>query len=316
MILIADSGSTKTDWCLIQGKETVLSFTTQGINPFHQSSEEIINILKKEAFSLLTEQETKQDINKIRSNSTKENPDTPNCLKNLFVPQQTEDKTQSFVEEIFFYGAGCTKEKSGIVSTALHKVFSQTTTIEVNSDMLGAAHALCGNQPGIICILGTGSNSCYYDGQQIVSNIPPLGYILGDEGSGAALGKRLVGDCLKKLLPEEICERFLARYQLTQPEIIEKVYRQSMPNRFLAGLSRFLYENLHEECLRKLLIECFSDFIRRNLLQYPVANLFFTGSIAYYYANELKEAAALYQRPVANITQRPMEGLIAYHTKK
>ena len=160
MILIADSGSTKTDWCLIQGKETVLNFTTQGINPFHQSSEEITNILKKEAFSLLTEQETKQDINGIKSNSTKENPDTPNYTKNLFAPQQTEDKIQSFIEEIFFYGAGCTKEKSGIVSTALHEVFSQTTTIEVNSDMLGAARALCGNQPGIICILGTGIRSC------------------------------------------------------------------------------------------------------------------------------------------------------------
>ena len=168
---------------------------------------------------------------------------------------------------------------------------------------------------GRVCILGTGSNSCYYNGKQITHNVSPLGYILGDEGSGAVLGKRLVGDCLKKQLPEELCNKFLAHYQLTLPEIIDRVYRQPMVNRFLAEFSHFLYENRREESIHQLLIDCFSDFIRRNVLQYPDSELFFIGSIAYYFAEELKETAALHHLRIASIVQRPMEGLVAYHTK-
>lgn len=281
MILIADSGSTKTDWCLIHESEKPVFFTTQGINPFHQSREEIDRILHQEV-----------------------------------VPAEKECVAKGApIKEIFFYGAGCTTEKAPILQAALQEVFPQASIIEVASDMLGAARSLCGHQPGIVCILGTGSNSCYYDGKQITHNTPPLGYILGDEGSGAALGKRLAGDCLKHQLPEEVCKRFLAQYQLSLPEIIERVYRQPMANRFLANCSRFLYENRHEPSIRQLLTECFGDFIRRNILSYPKGALFFTGSVAHYYAEELKEAAALYHLQIANIAQRPMEGLIAFHSK-
>ncbi len=291
MILIADSGSTKTDWCLRKDSEDLLNFTTQGINPFHQSLQAITDILNKEVLPSL-------------AGSGKVPPETGNTS-----PSVEE------VKEVFFYGAGCTAEKGEIVKEALQEVFPQATTLEVASDMLGAARALCGNRPGIVCILGTGSNSCYYNGKQIIHNVSPLGYILGDEGSGAVLGKRLVGDCLKKQLPEELCNKFQAHYQLTLPEIIDRIYRQPMANRFLAEFSRFLYENRREESIHQLLIDCFSDFIRRNVLQYPDGELFFIGSIAYYFAEELKETAALHHLRIASIVQRPMEGLIAYHTK-
>lgn len=281
MILIADSGSTKTDWCLIDESENPAFFTTQGINPFHQSRKEIDHILHQEVMT-----GGKERIAKT-------------------IP----------VKKIFFYGAGCTPEKAPILQAALQEAFPQASTIEVASDMLGAARSLCGHQPGIVCILGTGSNSCYYDGKQIIHNTPPLGYILGDEGSGASLGKRLVSDCLKHQLPEEVCKRFLTQYQLSMPEIIERVYRQPMANRFLASCSRFLYENRQEPSIRQLITECFGDFIRRNILSYPKSALFFTGSVAHYYAEELKEAAASYHLQIAAIAQRPMEGLIAFHSK-
>lgn len=291
MILIADSGSTKTDWCLRKDSEDMLNFTTQGINPFHQSLQAITDILNKEVL--------------------------PSFAGSGKVPPETGNTNPSAeeVKEVFFYGAGCTAEKGEIVKEALQQAFPQATTLEVASDMLGAARALCGNRPGIVCILGTGSNSCYYNGRQITHNVSPLGYILGDEGSGAVLGKRLVGDCLKKQLPEELCNKFLAHYQLTLPEIIDRVYRQPMANRFLAEFSRFLYENRREESIHQLLIDCFSDFIRRNVLQYPDSELFFIGSIAYYFAEELKETAALHHLRIVSIVQRPMEGLVAYHTK-
>ena len=197
MILIADSGSTKTDWCI----GSSFTIQTKGINPFHQSEEVIQQILTNE-----------------------------------LLPQMPEEV---LIDAIYFYGAGCTPEKSPIIQRTLSHCFPQCT-IEVNSDLLGAARALCGKSPGIACILGTGSNSCFYDGQQITSNVSPLGYILGDEGSGAVLGKRLVGDCLKKQLPEHICHSFLDTFGLTPAQIIEKVYRQPQANRFLASLTPFL----------------------------------------------------------------------------
>ena len=219
------------------------------------------------------------------------------------------------VTAIHFYGAGCTPQQIPMMKRLLEEVFPSARTVEVAGDMLGAARALCGNHPGIVCILGTGSNSCYYDGERIVSNVSPLGYILGDEGSGAYLGKRLVGDCLKGQLPDRLCRRFLERFQLTPADIIEQVYRRPLANRFLASLSCFLGENRQEPEIHALLVECFSAFVRRNLLSYPAGELYCTGSIAYYYATELQEAAAAFGLRVERILQKPMEGLIAYHTR-
>ena len=184
MKLIADSGATKTDWCLGENKENAQIIQTQGINPFHQSKEHIALVLCEE-----------------------------------LLPQLPADEC---ITHIHFYGAGCTPEKSIIVEEELTKLFPDAF-IDVQSDLLGAARALCGKKKGIACILGTGSNSCFYDGEQITANVSPLGYILGDEGSSAHLGKRLVSDCLKRQLPENICAMFLKDAGVSPAAIIDKV---------------------------------------------------------------------------------------------
>lgn len=272
MILIADSGSTKTDWCVDNGAV----IHTMGINPFHQSAESIRQIL---------------------------------C--NELLPQLPE---KILLDEIHFYGAGCTPEKSVIVKEALEVLFPQAS-IHVKSDLLGAAHALCGKTKGIACILGTGSNSCYYDGEQIVQNVSPLGYILGDEGSGAVLGKRLVGDCLKNQLPQDICNAFLETFGLTPSTIIEKVYRQPQANRFLASLTPFLSAHREVPQIHKLLVSSFTDFFHRNVMQYPYQDtpVHFVGSIAWHFKEEVKEAAQLLGIHTGKFIQSPIGELLKYH---
>lgn len=272
MILIADSGSTKTDWCVDNGPV----IHTMGINPFHQSAESILQIL---------------------------------C--NELLPQLPE---KVLLDEIHFYGAGCTPEKSVIVKEALKALFPQAS-IQVKSDLLGAAHALCGKAKGIACILGTGSNSCYYDGEQIVQNVSPLGYILGDEGSGAVLGKRLVGDCLKNQLPQDICKAFLEAFGLTPAIIIEKVYRQPQANRFLASLTPFLSAHRDIPQIHDLLVSSFTDFFQRNVMQYPYQDtpVHFVGSIAWHFKEEVKEAARHLGIHTGKFIQSPIGELQKYH---
>lgn len=277
MILIADSGATKTDWCLGSHKSDARVFQTQGINPFHQSAEHINRVLKEE-----------------------------------LLPQLTEDAKA--ITNVHFYGAGCTPEKAPIVKDLLQTLLPDAI-IDVQSDLLGAARALCGKEQGIACILGTGSNSCEYNGKKIIANVSPLGYILGDEGSGAVLGKRLVGDCLKHQLPEHICQAFLEETRLTPAEIIDKVYRQPQANRFLASLTPFLSRHREEPEIHTLLIGCFSDFLQRNVMQYnyPACKVHFTGSIAWYFQEEVKEAAKKLAIQTGKFIQSPIHGLINYH---
>ena len=272
MTLIADSGSTKTDWCM----ENTTIIHTQGINPFHQSAEYIKHILTDELLSQLPKDITIRDIH--------------------------------------FYGAGCTPEKSVILKDILATHFPEST-IEVQSDLVGAARALCGNAPGIACILGTGSNSCYYDGKQIISNISPLGFILGDEGSGAVLGKRLVGDCLKNQLPKDICDAFLQTFKLTPAQIIEKVYRQPQANRFLASLAPFLATHRTVPQIHNLLVSSFKDFFQRNILQYPYqgTQVHFVGSIGWHFQEEVKEAAQTFGIETGKFIQSPITELQKYH---
>ncbi len=276
MIIIADSGSTKTDWCLGNTKDDCRIVQTGGINPFHQSLDEIGQV-----------------------------------ISSTLVPQLGD--TTEFTD-IHFYGAGCIPEKAGIVKQALLQSFPQAV-ISVESDLLGAAHALCGKSAGIACILGTGSNSCAYDGEKITAHISPLGYILGDEGSGAVLGKRLVGDCLKHQLPEDLCLQFLEEYQLTPALILDKVYRQPLANRFLASLTPFLQAHRHRPEIHTLLLSCFTDFFCRNVMQYPYrdAPVHFTGSIAYYFREEVTEAAQALGISTGAFLKSPIEGLMDYH---
>lgn len=276
MIIITDSGSTKTDWCIGNKENGCRRIQTAGINPFYQSVDEIRGLIEHTLVPHL------------------ENPGMP--------------------ADIYFYGAGCTPEKSAVVKEALLQTFPQSHC-QVESDLLGSARALCGHKPGIACILGTGSNSCAYDGTQITSQISPLGYILGDEGSGAVLGKRLVGDCLKRQLPASLCQEFLDEYGLTPALILEKVYRQPLPNRFLASLAPFLSAHRHIPEVRALLLSCFADFFRRNVMLYEYKHslVHFTGSIAWYFQDEVKEAAQTLGIATGTILKSPMEGLIDFH---
>ena len=181
--------------------------------------------------------------------------------------------------------------------------------------MLAAARGLCGHQPGIACIMGTGSNSCYYDGKNIVSNVSPLGFILGDEGSGAVLGKLLVGDILKNQMTPGLKEKFLEQYNLTPAEIIDRVYRQPFPNRFLASFSPFLVEHLDEPAIRELVLNSFKKFLKRNVMQYDYqhARVHFIGSVAFYYKELLSEACKAMGIHLGTIIKSPMEGLIKFH---
>ena len=187
--------------------------------------------------------------------------------------------------------------------------------VEVGSDLLAAARALCGDSPGIACILGTGSNSCLYDGKGIVKSISPLGFVLGDEGSGAVLGKLLVGDVLKNQLPAALQEAFWAESGLTPAIIMEKVYKGSFPNRFLASLSPFLLRHMEEPAIRDLVSNSFRAFFARNVMQYDYWEhpVYLTGSIAWYYQDILKDVAREFELRLGTIVQSPVQGLIHYH---
>ncbi len=184
--------------------------------------------------------------------------------------------------------------------------------------MLGAARSLCGNHSGIACILGTGSNSCFYDGEKIVSNVSPLGFILGDEGSGASLGKKLLSDILKNQLPKEIKDDFFSDYQQTPAEILENVYRRPFPNRYLAQFTVFLVKHISNPLISDLVESSFDEFISRNVIQYrdyKSNKVFFTGSVAYYFRNSLEKVIQKWNLDLGTIIQSPMEGLIDYHLK-
>ena len=296
MILIADSGGSKTDWALISlstdTSKCVLRVRTQGLNPFHQSKDVILHTLEQELIPALIKA-TEQNNNSLRKT----------------------DITK-LVTQIYFYGAGCTKNLSPIVSEALSMAFP-SASVKVESDLLGAAHAVCGHEAGIACILGTGANSCQYDGEQIVANIPPLGYILGDEGSGAVLGKLLLNGIFKGDLPTEIRDLYLEWSGLSYPEIIDKVYRQPLANRFLAGISRFIKDNLQHTELEALVEYNFDNFFKKNILKYkssPIRTISAVGGIAAAFEPQLRASANRFNYQVGKVIASPIEGLIEYYS--
>lgn len=275
-ILIADSGSTKTDWLLISpaGRHTV---RTGGINPFMLSAQEIKWLLERDLLPRL--------------------PLRP--------------------RHICFYGAGCRDAGTDVVRGALADVLGlEEACCEAYSDVLGAARALCGNEPGVACIMGTGSNSCLYDGGGIVQNVSPLGYVLGDEGSGAVLGRRLVSDVLKGQLSEGVCRKFRERYpDLQAADIIRRVYREPFPNRFLAGFAPFLEGNKEHPEIKAIIEDEFERFFRRNVAQYrrPDLPVNFVGSVAFFLRVELQSVASALGYRIGRILRTPIEGLAAYH---
>ena len=277
IILIADSGSTKTDWVLCNGSIIVKRIKTQGLNPTIQSSDEILAVLKAELA---------------------DNIDTT-------APQK-----------IFFYGAGCAYETANNrMKQALEAIFT-TKEIEIYSDLLASARALCGHDEGIACILGTGTNSCLYDGKNIIDNTPSMGYILGDEGSGAHLGRQLVSDCVKKQLPKAIREKFMQEYNLDVATILERVYHTPLPNRWLASLTPFIQENKKNAEVHTMLKHCFTQFFQRNVMVYRRSWLpiHISGGIGMNFSEEIRETAESLGLSVGNIVESPMEGLIKFHS--
>ncbi len=284
MILIADSGSTKVHWCLMAANGHTAEFITDGINPLFQTSDAMRN-----------------------------------SICNQLLPQMASMLWAGTVSHVFFYGAGCTPEKSPFVEKAIESVFKKAKVF-VASDMLGATRGLLGHEKGVACILGTGSNSCLYDGEHIIKNVPSLGFILGDEGSAATLGKRLVSDLLKNQLGDDLKERFLSQYAINQADVIEHVYRQPFPNRWLANLARFCAENIDDPRIHDLVYDHFAQFVKRNISQYytgeeqkqsmPVG---FVGSIAFYYRPVLEQVMSDYGFRVGQILQDPIPGLVEYH---
>lgn len=220
----------------------------------------------------------------------------------------------SDVRAVHFYGAGCIPSRIPLMQRLLAEQFPQAQ-VSVASDLLGAARALCGRSEGIACILGTGSNSCLYNGRDIVSNVPALGWILGDEGSGAVLGRTLVSDLLKGQLPATLRDAFLAEYNLTQDDIIQHVYRGDQPNRWLASLVPFIVAHRSEPCMNALLFSAFQRFLRRNVAAYGRRDLpvGFVGGIAAQFEPELRSAAATEGFLVGRILKQPIIEMVGYH---
>lgn len=277
MILIADSGSTKTDWAVVDNGRMVTTMATQGINPFHQDSDIIGTVIETELLPKMG------DI---------------------------------YPEEIYFYGSGCREDKVEMMCNIMGKAFPHCAKIEAQGDLLAAARAVCGENEGIACIMGTGANSCLYDGKRVVENTPPLGYILGDEGSGAVLGKLFVNALFKGQLPESLKDEWLAETGLSLNIIINKVYREPLANRFLASTSKFIRQHLSVKQLEEMVVDNFREHFRRNVNRYgrkdlPVGAI---GSVAYYYREQLEKAAMAEGYSLGKVMRSPMDGLMRYHS--
>lgn len=281
MKLIVDSGSTKTDWCFAESSDVYVLVQTDGINPVVQTFDEILSVVQEQMLPRAKQQ----------------------CLD------------MATLDEVFFYGAGCIPELKAVVENALRVAVGEKPSVYVDSDLLAAARALCGTDSGIACILGTGSNSCYYDGKGIKEHTPALGYILGDEGSGAVLGRNFINGILKGTLSQNLRDEFFEEYQTSQADIIDKVYHSATPNRFLASLSKFILSHIDDDCLETLVVRNFENFIISNIRNYseakPVINA--VGSVAFLYRKQLEQAAMSQGYELGKILKSPLEGLLDYH---
>jgi N-acetylglucosamine kinase-like BadF-type ATPase len=278
MILIADSGASKTDWRMLSPQGTIEQAQSLGYNPYYQPLEHF-------------------DVE----------------VREVLLPQ-----VKMPVHEVYYYGTGCSSDKNRqMIRSVLERYFTDAH-IEVWHDLLAAARALCGKEEGIACILGTGANSCYYDGKTIVDNVTSLGYVLGDEGSGAYLGKRILSDYLRRELPEKLWDQFKRRFPLDRDEMLDRVYSQPMPSRFLGSFSHFIFQHLREPYCYKLVYDGFTEFFEKNVLKYTRAaelRIHFTGSVAFYFSDVLRQVANDKGLIVKNILESPIAGLTLFHQK-
>ena len=276
MILIADSGGSKTDWRLIDKNGLISQASAPGFNPYYQPIE-----------------------------------DLKNHLREILLP-----KVSDTVNKIFFYGAGVSSQKNQLTIKDALMEFFPNAEIKIGWDLLAAARALCGHEPGIACIMGTGSNSCLYDGKKIVDNVANLGWILADEGSGAYLGRIFLVDYLRNKMPKELAEKFRERYPLSREEFLERVYQHEKPSAFLASFMKFIFQHLKEPYCYKLVYDGFAAFYENNVMKYnnyQNLKVHFTGSVAYYFSDILRQVANDKGITVKNILEGPIAGLTLYH---
>ncbi len=278
MIIIADGGSTKTNWCLLNDEQKRIYFNTEGYNPYFSDTEYIINSLKN---------------------------NLPSDLK------------IAGITELYYYGAGCsTAEKVDTVVKAMESVFS-SAKVFVGHDLLAAARALLGVKPGFAAILGTGTNTCLYNGQDITLNIDSLGYFLGDEGSGSYIGKRLLRDYMRGFMPGNLQEVFYETYKLNDEDILDNLYNKPLPNRFCASFSKFIYDNNnYVEYTRDVVGEAFRAFFKNLVSRYPEYqkhSLNCVGSVGYNFRDILAEVANEYGMQVGKIIRSPIDDLVNYH---
>ena len=278
-MLIADSGSTKTQWCLVQGtKKTRIA--TQGLSPYFLKQEEVEQILHKELMPKLRKR---------------------------------------FPEQIHFYGTGCSNpENVKLMKKALKNVFPKAK-VSVDHDLMGAARALCGHEKGVACILGTGSNSCFYNGKKIMKNSPGLGYALGDEGSGAYLGKKVLQHYLYDTFDPDLMDRFRMKYNIGINDVLDSVYKKPFPNRYLAQFTTFLVENRGHFMVENIIEDGLNDFFFNHIYKYRESwslPIHFTGSVAYGFKDVLKTLCASYELTLGKVLKTPLDGLVEFHTKQ
>ncbi|MEX6687463.1 N-acetylglucosamine kinase [Danxiaibacter flavus] len=274
--LIADSGSTKCEWSFLQEGKKK-KIVTQGISPYFLNNEQIIAVLQKELLPRLRKVE---------------------------------------VDEIYYYGTGLANPDNAKLLKSVFKKLFPAAKVQAEIDLLAAARALCGSEKGVVCILGTGSNSCYYNGKKIIKNSPGLGYVLGDEGSGAYMGKKVIQHYLYNTFDEDLMSRFVARFQTNASEILEKVYKWPQPNRYLASFALFLAENRGHYMIENIIEDSLNDFFFNHLYKYreswtlPIS---FVGGIAYGFKDVLKDMCYTYELELGRVLKTPMDGLIEYH---
>lgn len=279
MIIIADSGSTKADWKVIKDKKTLKTISTMGLNPFFHTKEVIID-----------------------------------ALKNGFENQINSDE----VAKIYFYGAGCSSDERNSFMEKSIGAYFKNARVEVQHDILAAARATCGNSPGIACILGTGSNSCAYDGIKITDNLPSLGFMLGDEGSGCYLGKMLIKKLFYRELPKDLLDKFNSKYHLSKEDILDALYNKLHVNVFLAKFSQFYSENSDHPLIQQMVKSAFTDFYACHIVKYKDYEknpVHFVGSIGFIFRNILEDVAKEFKTTLGKTIKQPIDSLVEFHLK-
>ncbi len=278
MILVADSGSSKIDWRLMEADGSIRQAQTPGFNPYYQP------------------------LDHLRES-----------LRDTLKPQVSGP-----VRHIYYYGTGVSSERNQEMVRSVFLEFFPGAGVEIEWDLLGAARALCGRERGIACILGTGSNSCLYDGTRITEQVANLGWILADEGSGASIGKNLLVDYLRKKMPEALAMQFQKRFPFTREEFLEKIYQQEKPSTFLATFSKFIFHHIDDPYCYNLVYSAFAEFYENNVMKYAghkELKVHFVGSIAFYYSDLLRQVANDKGVAVKNILETPIAGLALFHKK-